>query len=91
MAGLITTAHEVTTDEVRLLFLDCFARAIGVPLSSIDLTLDFLRECEVVYLFRDTTGAPIAGYTINTEQSYRTLDRIPADIAANLRAMAEGY
>ena len=86
-----TTVHEVTTDEDRLLFLTCYAQALGVNETSLDLGIDFLRECEVVYLFRDSQGYPIAGYTINTEQSYRTLDRIPADVAAQLRAMAQGY
>ena len=91
MAGLITTAHEVTTDEDRQLFLECYARALDVDVTNLDLNRDFLRECEVVYLFRDAEGVALAGYTINMEQSYRTLDRLPADIAANLRAMAEGY
>ncbi|MBU3679882.1 MAG: hypothetical protein FGM32_09805 [Candidatus Kapabacteria bacterium] len=90
MAGLTTTAYEVSTDEERQLFLESYAHALGIPVSDLDLSIDFLRECEVVYIFRDAEGDAVSGYTINTEQSYRTLDRIPPDIAAELRAKAEG-
>ncbi len=54
------------------------------------LTMEFLQGCQEVYLFRDNDGAPVAGYTINTELPYRTLGFLPAELAAHYRERAQG-
>jgi hypothetical protein len=81
-----TTASKITSTEDLLLFIECYGRASGRSI----LSLDFLQGCEEVYLFRDQEGAPVAGYTINTELPYRTLGFLPAELAAYFRERAEG-
>lgn len=79
-----TTASKITSTEDLLLFIECYDRAYGGSI----LSLEFLQGCEEVYLFRDQDGAPVAGYTINTEQPYRTLAFLPAELAAHYRERA---
>ncbi len=81
-----TTARNITTEEDLQTFVDCYERIYGKAI----LTLDFVKECEDVYLFRDEHGSPIGGYTINTKQAYRTLSFIPEEIAAHFRKVASG-
>ena len=81
-----TTASKITSTEDLLLYIECYDRAYGGSI----LSLEFLQGCEEVYLFRDLDGAPVAGYTINTELSYRTLGFLPAEIATHLRERVHG-
>jgi hypothetical protein len=81
-----TTASKITSTEDLLLFIECYNRALGRSI----LSLDFLQGCEEVYLFRDQDGASVAGYTINTELPYRTLGFLPAELAAHFRERAQG-
>lgn len=83
---MLTNAQKITSDENYLTFIECYDRAIGFNI----LKLDFLRNCDDVILFRDGEGIPVAGYTINTEQAYRTLSVIPESFAAFYRKQAEG-
>lgn len=81
-----TTAQKITSEEDLATFVEWYERVYGKAI----LTLDFVRECEDVYLFRDHEGTPVGGYTINTQQAYRTLDFIPAELAAHFREQAIG-
>lgn len=81
-----TTAHKITSTDDHNTFVECYDRAYGASI----LTLEFLQGCDEVYLFRDHEGKPVAGYTINLEQAYRTLSFIPADFAGYYREKATG-
>lgn len=81
-----TTAENLTSEEDLATFVEYYERVYGKSI----LTLDFVRECEDVYLFRDHEGTPVGGYTINTKQAYRTLSFIPAELAAHFREQASG-
>ena len=81
-----TTAQNITSEEDLITFVECYERVYGKSI----LTLDFARECEDVYLFRDEEGTPVGGYTINTQQAYRTLSFIPEELAAHFREQASG-
>jgi len=83
---MLTNAQKITSDEDYLTFIECYDRAFGSKF----LKLDFLRNCDDVILFQDSEGTPVAGYTINTEQAYRTLSVIPESFAAFYRKQAEG-
>lgn len=83
---MLTTAEKITSVEDLGTFLACYDRAYGASI----LTLEFLQGCDEVYMFRDHDGNPVAGYTINTEQAYRTLDWLPAELAAYYREKASG-
>jgi len=82
----VTTAQNITSEQDLATFVDCYERAYGKSI----LTLDFVRECDDVYLFRDRECTPVGGYTINTKQAYRTLDFVPAELAAHFREQASG-
>jgi hypothetical protein len=83
---MLTTAEQITSVEDLGTFLRCYDRAYGASI----LTLEFLQGCDEVYMFRDHDGNPVAGYTINTEQAYRTLEFIPAEFATFYREKASG-
>ena len=88
--ALLTTAYEVVTDAERQAFIDLYAQSFEHKSLGVNLSVDFLRCCEVVYLFKDRQGQSVAGYSINTQQSYRSLEWIPADVAHSLREQAQG-
>lgn len=79
-------AENITSEEDLKTFVECYERVYGKSI----LTLDFVKECEDVYLLRDQEGTPVGGYTINTKQAYRTLDFVPAELAAHFREQASG-
>ena len=81
-----TRAEKITSEEDMKTFVECYERVYGKSI----LTLDFDKECEDVYLFRDQEGTPVGGYTINTQQAYRTLSFIPTELAAHFREQACG-
>jgi hypothetical protein len=81
---MVTTAHKITSPEDLQTFVECYDRAVGTQI----LTQEFLAGCEDVFLFRDLEGTPVAGYTINTQQSYRLLALIPDTFAAFYREQA---
>ncbi len=83
---MLTAAQKITSDEDYQTFIECYDRAFGTKF----LKLEFLRNCDDVILFRDSAGTPVGGYTINTEQAYRTLSVIPDNFAAFYRKQAEG-
>lgn len=85
-SDMLTTAHKITTPEDLKTFVECYDRAFGTQA----LALEFLEGCEEVFLFRDHEGTPVAGYTINTQQAYRTLAFIPDAFAAFYREKATG-
>jgi hypothetical protein len=82
---MVTTVQEITSDEDLQTFVECYDREIGHQAQ----VLDFVKNA-TVYLFRDQDGTPVGGYTINTEQAFRTLSYLPASLAADLRARAAG-
>lgn len=86
MKNMLTTAQKITSDNDLMTFVECYERVYGRSI----LTLDFVKECEDVYLFRDQEGTPVGGYTINTQQAYRTLSYIPTELAAHFRELARG-
>ena len=83
---MTTSACRITDEEDFKTFAECYAHACGASI----LSVDFLRNCDEVYLFRDDEGQPFAGYSINVKQEYRTLSFIPKEIAEHLRARAQG-
>ncbi|MFN4984833.1 MAG: hypothetical protein ACK5GI_01640 [Ignavibacteria bacterium] len=83
---MLTTAEKITSTEDLSTFIQCYDKAYGGSI----LSLEFLQGCQEVYLFRDMQGAPVAGYSINTDLPYRTLDFLPAEVAGRLRGQAEG-
>ena len=83
---MLTTAQLISSIEDLNTFVECYDRAFG---SSI-LSLEFLQGCDEVFLFRNQEGAPVAGYTINTKQAYRTLSFISDDVARYFREKASG-
>ena len=83
---MITTVEKITSVEDLETFLACYDRAFGGSF----LTLEFLLGCDEVFLFRDQVGNPVAGYTINIEQAYRTLESIPAEAAVYYRDKGKG-
>ena len=52
MSGMITIVREVTTDEDRQLFIEGYARALHIQPADLDITIGFLRECDVAYPFQ---------------------------------------
>lgn len=85
-ATMLTTVQQITSDEDFQTFVDCYNREIGHKV----LSLDFVKNA-IVYLFRDQDGTPVGGYTINTEQAYRVLSYLPAELAAGIRALTVGH
>jgi hypothetical protein len=83
---MLTTAHTITSAEDLQTFVECYDRAFGTQV----LKQEFLEGCEEVFLFRDHEGTPVAGYTINRQQAYRTLDFIPDAFASFYREEATG-
>ena len=83
---MTTSACRITDEEDFITFVECYAQAYGAGI----LSIDFLRNCEEVYLFRDEEGQPFAGYSINVTQDYRTLSYIPTEIADHFCARAQG-
>jgi hypothetical protein len=83
---MVTRAEKITSNEDLATFIACYDKAYGGSI----LTMEFLQGCQEVYLFRDNDGAPVAGYTINTELPYRTLGFLPAELAAHYRERAQG-
>ncbi len=83
---MTTSACRITDEEDFITFVECYAQAYGAGI----LSIDFLRNCEEVYLFRDEEGQPFAGYSINVTQDYRTLSYIPKEIADHFCARAQG-
>lgn len=81
-----TTVHKITSEEDLATFVECYDRAFGGSF----LSAEFLRGCEDVFLFRDSEGNPIGGYSINTQLAYRLLSVIPAQLAEVFRARTSG-
>jgi hypothetical protein len=79
-------AYRITDEDDYITFAECYKHAYGASIVSID----FLRNCEEVYLFRDEGGRPFAGYSINTKQDYRTLSYIPIELAIHFRERSQG-
>ena len=83
---MTTSVTPVTDEQDFITFAECYKHAYGASIVS----LDFLCNCDEVYLFRDEDGMPFAGYSINTKQEFRTLSYIPAELATHFRARAQG-
>lgn len=83
---MITTVQKITTDEHFQMFTECYNREFGDNF----LSADFLRGCEEVYLFFNSEGNAVAGYSINVHQPYRVLNVAPEVVAQHLRAKATG-
>lgn len=83
---MITTVQRITSDDDLTTFVECYDRAFG----SSFLNVEFLRGCEDVYLFRDSEGNPVGGYSINTQLAYRLLSVVPDQLAEVFRARASG-
>jgi hypothetical protein len=83
---MLTTAEKIVSDDDFKVFVDCYDREYGANI----LSVDFLRLCDDVFLFRDGDGNPVGGYTINTKQAYRMLSFLPDDFAQYFRDKAKG-
>ena len=84
---MTTRASRITDEEDFITFAECYKHAYGASIVSID----FLRNCDEVFLFRDEDGQPFAGYSINTKQAFRTLSYIPIELANHFRDRAQGH
>ena len=81
---MITTVKKVTSEEHFQVFTECYNNEFGANF----LSTEFLSGCEEVFLFFDSDGNAIAGYSINVDQPYRVFNGAIDVVAQHLRAKA---